>query len=238
MTGTPTSHDDQTADPEDLPTDNRRNGDDLVGLPATPLGHAVLVEMSAQTSTPIGHHSIRSFLFARLLADHLGARKDATYDEELLFCTCALHDMGLATTTGGTQRFEVEGADRAAAFLTEHGLPGGKVDQVWEAIALHSSFQIAERRGLLCQLTRLGVGMDFGYDTDFVTDAQAAAIHTAWPRLNMERVLVDTIVGQVTAVPSKAPRYSLAAVLVDQRAAPPHITALETAAADSRWAAF
>jgi hypothetical protein len=59
-------------------------------------------------------------------------------------------------------RFEVEGADLAAAVLREHGVPEPDVDRVWEAIALHTSPGIAARRGLLSYLTREGVGIDFG----------------------------------------------------------------------------
>ena len=49
----------------------------------------------------------------------------------------------------GIQRFEVDGADMAAKFLTDNGVAARGVDLVWEAIALHSSPGIAERRPCL-----------------------------------------------------------------------------------------
>lgn len=208
---------------------------DVTAVPETPLATAVLAEVLDAEAPSIAHHSVRSFFFARMLAGHLGATSDSDYDEELLFAACVLHDMGLAPSTGGTQRFEVEGADRAAEFLTQHGLPAPKVDAVWEAVALHTSFGIAERRGLLCRLTREGVGMDFGYGAEFVTDQEGARIHAAYPRLDLEKALVDIVVDQGTRVPTKAPRYSMAAVLVDQRATPPHLTQIELAARTARW---
>ena len=71
---------------------------------------------------PILDHSIRSFLYARLLAEHEGSLGDAAYDQDLLFAACTLHDLGLGTGAAGEARFEVEGADLAAVLLSEHGV--------------------------------------------------------------------------------------------------------------------
>jgi hypothetical protein len=46
---------------------------------------------------------------------------------------------------------------------------------------------------------------------------RADAILTAYPRLSMERSLVDAIVDQATRTPTKAPRYSIAAILIRER---------------------
>jgi hypothetical protein len=183
----------------------------------------------------VANHSIRSYLFARLLADHRGAVADRDFAPLLLFAACVLHDIGLSERGNGTQRFEVDGADVAAAFLTEHGLPAADVDAVWLAIALHTSPGIAERRGPLCELTREGIGIDFGRHPDTVTDTQAATIHEAYPRLAMVRSLVDAIVEQARTRPHKAPRYSIPGELLRERSTPPHVTTMERAAATSRW---
>ena len=209
----------------------------VLALPDTLMAHAALAAVTADESTALANHSIRSFLFARLLARHRGAIADHDYDEQLLFAACVLHDLGLGAGSNSDQRFEVDGADRAARLLTDQGLPAPQVDAVWQAIALHTSFGITERRGLLCELTRNGVGMDFGYGVDMVTDEQAVIIHTAYPRLSMVRSLVDAIVDQATRTPAKAPRYSVAAILARERTAPPHLTGMELAAATSRWGA-
>ncbi|MGP4087047.1 HD domain-containing protein [Streptomyces sp. KR55] len=206
-------------------------------LPDTELVRSLLSTVTEAESRAVANHSVRSYLFARLLADHLGAAPGRDYDEQLLFAACVLHDIGLSPAADGPQRFEVDGADFAARLLTDHGVPAAGVDAVWEAIALHTSGGIAERRGLLCRLTRDGVGMDFGRDTDFVTDAQAQAIHAAYPRLGMERELVETIVEQARRTPSKAPRYSFADVLLLERGAAAHTTRIEQGAAHSRWSA-
>jgi hypothetical protein len=103
-------------------------------------------------------HCARSFLFA----DAIGKRDKLHYDRELLYLSATLHDLGLTDRyLDGDQRFEVEGADRARAFLTEHGLPEQKADIVWDAIALNTSFGIALRKGPETALTHLGVTADF-----------------------------------------------------------------------------
>lgn len=73
-----------------------------------------------------------------------------------------MHDLGVGDLARGDTQLEVEGADLVAALLTEHSVDTGDVDRVWEAIALHTSPGIAERRGLLAYQTREGVAIDLG----------------------------------------------------------------------------
>ena len=134
-------------------------------------------------------------------------------------------------------RFEVDGADYAAEFLTARQLAAGDVDRVWEAIALHTSPGIAERRGPLAYLVREGVGIDFGRGADCVSDGQAAVIHEAYPRLSITSSIVDEIVEQCREVPERGPRYSIAGELTRERSTPPHLTQMEQAATSSRWGA-
>ena len=139
-----------------------RTMDDILILPTGPLAEASLALARSSESRPIADHSIRSFLFARLLADHEGCLNDAAYDEDLLFAATVMHDLGLGEHAQGQARFEVEGADLAAGVLRKHGVADADVDKVWEAIALHACIGIADRRGLLTYLTHRGVFMDIG----------------------------------------------------------------------------
>ena len=68
-------------------------------------------------------HSIRSFLFARFLAAEEGCLNDAGYDEDLLFAATVMHDLELGEHASGEARFEVEGADLAAAASSGTALP-------------------------------------------------------------------------------------------------------------------
>lgn len=195
---------------------------DLITLPGTPLADAV-VNLIRPVETPsVFNHSIRSYLFARLVAGRLGLAAGHDYQDDLLFAACAMHDLGLASDGPHSQRFEVEGADRAASFLTDRGVSAVDADQVWQAIALHTSSGIAERRGTLCVLVREGVTLDFGgrvgaNHVDAVTDEQADAVHAAYPRLDMVRSLTDAIVAQAAKDPKNAPRYTTPGELLRER---------------------
>jgi len=202
-------------------------------LPTGPVAEAALAVVRTSESPAIANHSVRSFLFAQLLAAHEGCLDEAAYDRDLLFAATVMHDLGVGNLAPGAARFEVEGADLAAAVLREHGMPDRDVDRVWEAIALHTSAGIAERRGLLAYLTRRGVGIDFGQDTEIVS-GRAKEIHAAYPRLAMARSLADEIVRRATGSPAAAPPYSLGAGLLRERQS--HgISSIERAAASSPW---
>jgi HD domain len=204
-------------------------------LPATPLAVRAVEYVRACETEPVANHSMRSYLFAVLLAEHEGLRPPADFELDLLFFACVLHDLGTSPVAGGTQRFEVDGADMAAKFLTGNGADARGVDLVWEAIALHSSPGIAERRGILAYLTRRGVGIDFGPGSEFITDAQGQAVHTRYPRLRMATSLVDEIIRHAGRSPQNAPRYSIAGELVRERGQEGHPTTMEQAALTSRW---
>jgi hypothetical protein len=213
---------------------------DLITLPDTPLAEAVVDLIRPVESPSVFNHSVRSYLFARLVAGRLDLAAGRDYDDDLLFAGCAMHDLGVAPDGPHRQRFEVEGADRAAEFLVRQGVPAADADTVWQAIALHTSPGIAERRGPLCVLVREGVGLDFGGalggggHLDAVTDEQADTIHAGYPRLDMIGSLTDAIVAQAAKNPRNAPRYAIPGEFLRERAAYGR-TRLEHACRSSRW---
>src|SRR2546426_2025471 len=95
---------------------------DILALPTGPLADASLALVRSTETRPIVDHRIRTFLFARLLADREGCLNDAAYDEGLLFAATVMHDPGLGERARGEARFEVEGANLAAAVLRAHGV--------------------------------------------------------------------------------------------------------------------
>jgi hypothetical protein len=202
-------------------------------VPAGPLAEAALTIVRSSESAAVANHSLRSFYFADLLAAHEGCHQEPGYDRGLLFAATVMHDLGTGALAQGEARFEVEGADLAAAVLREHGVAEDDVDRVWEAIALHTSPGVAERRGLLAYLTREGVGIDFGRRPE-IASAWASAIHVAYPRLDMVRSLVDAIVERAARSPAAGPRYSIGGELLRERQAS-GITEMELAAAASPW---
>jgi hypothetical protein len=189
---------------------------DILVLPTGALADASLAIARASVSRPIVEHSIRTFLFARLLADHEGRLDDADYDEDLLFAASVMHDLGLGERAAGEARFEVEGADLAAAVLREHGVAERDVDRVWEAIALHASVGIAHRRGVITSLTHRGVFIDAGRITDGVADRLRQQVLNAYPRAAGDRSIADAIVAHATRSDAAAPPGSLAFELLRQ----------------------
>jgi len=190
--------------------------DDIVALPTGALAASSLAIASSSVSRPILDHSIRSFLFARLLADREGCLNDADYDEDLLFAATVMHDLGLGERATGEARFEVEGADLAAAVLRRHDVAERDIDRVWEAIALHASLGIAHRRGLLTSLTHRGVFIDTGRITDGVADRLRQEVVDAYPRPAEDRSIADAIVAHATRSDAAAPPGSLAFELLRQ----------------------
>ncbi|MET3807351.1 hypothetical protein ABIB25_004374 [Nakamurella sp. UYEF19] len=181
--------------------------DIAVDLPGSVIVAGALALATEAEHPAILHHSIRTFLYARHDARTGKAERQNGYDEELLFVACVLHDVGTSDTFDGAQRFEVEGADAAAAYLRPLGLPDVQIDAVWEAIALHTSPGIAERRGPLTRLTRSGVLTDFGRATAAASGLKAD-VEKRYPRLEVERVLAGRVVAQALRHPAKAPGSS------------------------------
>lgn len=203
-------------------------------LPDTPLAVGAVEYVRSCETEPVANHSFRSYLFASLLAEHEGLRPGADFDPSLVFFACVLHDLGTSPLASGTQRFEVDGADLAAAFLTGNGVSAADADLVWEAIALHSTPGIPERRGPIAYLTRLGVAMDFGFGSDFISDEQGRAIHDRYPRLNMATALIDEIVKHAARGRLNALSPSVAGELIRERT-DGGMTTLERVARAGRW---
>jgi hypothetical protein len=192
--------------------------DEILALPTGSLARAALSLAQRSESTPVADHSIRSFVFARLLANQDGSVGDAAYDENLLFAACVMHDLGLGTSAPGKARFEVEGADLAAGLLRQHGVATADVDRVWEAIALHSSIGIADRRGLLTSLTHRGVFTDAGRFTD-LQEGLRQQVFVAYPQPAEDSYIRDAIVAHAKRSQAASPPYSIAADLLRQEPA-------------------
>jgi HD superfamily phosphodiesterase len=87
------------------------------------------------------NHSRRVFFWGALT----GERKGLKYDSELLYIGAMFHDMGLTDAHSSPDlRFEVDGANAARNFLRSYGVPQHDIEDVWAAIALHTTPGIPE----------------------------------------------------------------------------------------------
>lgn len=160
---------------------------------------------------PILNHSVRVFRIAEWLS-RCGDPEPVA--KSLLCVACILHDIGCTSQFDGPQRFEVEGADAAATYLRQHQVPESDIQQVWQAIALHTSAGIAERISPLARLVRQAVLIDFGTQLDHESWDVRRAAEDLFPRLNIEKILGDVVVDQALRQPQKAPAASWPGILL------------------------
>ena len=117
------------------------------------------MELARDHSPPfLFNHVMQTFAFGRAAGELQGAR----CDQEMLFLGSVLHDLGLVDRFVGEDRFEVDGADAAADFLSRQGYPDRKIAVVWDAIALHTTPSVPQRKRPEIALVQLGAGVDIG----------------------------------------------------------------------------
>ena len=151
--------------------------------------------------TSLCNHCIQTFLFG----DLLGIRDGLKCDRELLYLGAIMHDLGLTERFDAQQRFEVNGADAARAFVLEHGLSDEKAEIVWDAIALHTSIGIAIRKQPEIALVHLGATTDLlGMRISDITPETVEQIVDAYSRLSFNQQITQLMVSQVKRKPQTA----------------------------------
>ena len=169
-----------------------------ISIPDSNLAKAATQLVAELSSKSLYNHCIRTYLFAEIL----GRRDRLKYDRELLYLGAVMHDLGLTERFDGNQRFEVDGADAARAFLLERGLPQEKVEIVWDAIALHTSIGIASRKLPEIALVHLGAGADvFGLQLENIHPETVEKVLDAYPRLGWNKMLMELLISQVKRKP-------------------------------------
>lgn len=156
------------------------NGIAGVTIPDTPMVRELQQLIRGSESDLLFHHSTRVYLWGALT----GQRKGLPFNAELLYVGAMFHDLGLTERFRSSQlRFEVDGANAATEFLRKHGIPETDIEQVWDAIALHTTPGIPEFKKPVVALLQAGVEMDVvGVGYDRFTDQQREAVVAAHPR--------------------------------------------------------
>jgi hypothetical protein len=140
-----------------------------------------------------------------LFGDLLGKRDGLKCDRELLYLGAVMHDLGLTERFGGEQRFEVDGADAARAFVLKHGLSDEKAEIVWDAIALHTSLGIASHKQPEIALVHLGASADvMGMRIADISPEVVEQVLEAYPRLGFNASMTELLVSQVNKKPQVA----------------------------------
>ena len=134
-------------------------------------------------------HSRRVFLWGSLQAERLGL----SYDPELLYVGAMFHDVGLVDGHRSEhERFEIDGANAARAFLERHDVSEEHVMTVWESIALHTTPEVPRYKQPEVWLVTLGVEYDvLGLHFDELSAVQREAVVTAHPRTGFKTGIVE-----------------------------------------------
>ncbi|RYP12131.1 hypothetical protein DL767_011467 [Monosporascus sp. MG133] len=148
-------------------------------------------------------HLMRSMLFGTLIIQH-NETLASTVDPETHAVATLLHDLGWdrrpnSPFVSGDRRFEVDGAFAARAFLEAHEegqrwKDDGRMQLVWDSIALHTERSIANYKEPAVQAVNKGIGLDFSGPGFGVTEAEYAAVVDRFPRDDLKDGVNDTMV--------------------------------------------
>jgi hypothetical protein len=184
-------------------------------IPANPICLKAYSHACTYLAPAILNHSIRVFLYARHIATlplppsfkgFSWSRRSAENQETLIFIAALFHDMGTSDAFDGDERFEVCGANAAVDFMTREEQAAGKGmgasarDDVWTAVACHTSAGIAENITPLARIVRLAVLCDFdrvGIREELMVLGMVGEMEGRFERRDVERVLGKAVLGQI-----------------------------------------
>jgi hypothetical protein len=151
-----------------------------VKIPDSKLGREI-TEFIRDNETPLlFNHSTRVYYFGALS----GRRQKLNFDTELLYAGAMFHDLGLMPSfSSPADRFEVDGANAARAFLIERGIESDAIKKVWTGIALHTTPGVPQYMDPEIALVTAGVEMDvLGLTYSQFPEAERDAVVGVYPR--------------------------------------------------------
>src|SRR5215472_4472383 len=169
-----------------------------VSVPDSPLITAA-IEYAQRLSEPyLFNHAIRSWLFA----ETIGRIKGIEYDHEVVAIGTILHDIGLTASVSGPNRFEVNGADAALAFIKGKGFSDRRAQLIWDLVALNSTPSLALHKEPEVAVGTMGIGLDYGgFGVQALPAGDLERILSAFPRLKMKQRFADRCCRLVTEKP-------------------------------------
>lgn len=179
-----------------------------IGAPNTALARKAAYVVQSVHAPAMRNHVHRTWWFA----EFLGRKRGLKYDREAVYLASLLHDLGLTTDYSAEHRFEVDGADAASKILVANGYPEEKAQLVWDAIALHSSAGIAERKEAEVALVHMGAHVDvMGLWIDEITPSLIDDTLALYPRLGFKAAFQSAL----AEVARKKPHTAVGTGLAD-----------------------
>jgi hypothetical protein len=160
-----------------------------IPIPDSTLAREATELVQDESTQLLFDHSRRVFLWASLQGEQLSL----DYDPEMLYVGAMFHDLGLVEGHRSEhERFEIDGANAARAFLEGHGLPEERVMTVWESIALHTTPEVPRYKQPEVRLVTLGVEYDvLGLHFDALSAEQREAVLAVHPRTGFKAGIVE-----------------------------------------------
>jgi len=145
------------------------------------------------------NHVFRTFYFGMVIAQ----RNKLTIDRELFYLAAVLHDLGLTDAFAEESgSFEWVGARKAREFCLERGLNAQRADLLYDAIALHSSVCIANKREPEVSMVHYGAGCDLlGLRFDEIPAGTMAHALERYPRKDFKNAFCQCLGHQVELKP-------------------------------------
>ena len=158
------------------------------------------IDLARTLSEPyLFNHVMRCWLFSILLSENIRPSPNP----ELVAVASVLHDLGLTERYMAEERFEVDGANAARAFLKERGIAAQQTQLVWDAIALHTTRSIALHKEPEVAMTHSGIAVDaIGVGLDRIPLEKQLAILAAFPRLALKNQLKSSLCNIVRRKPT------------------------------------
>lgn len=149
-------------------------------IPDSTLARAITQFIRDNETDLLFNHSSRVYQFGALA----GVKRGLKFDRELLYAGAMFHDIGLMPGhSSQDERFEVDGAHAARAFLRSHGIPEQDAYTVWTAIALHTTPGVPQHMDPVVALVTAGVEMDvLGLTYGDYSESERHAVTSAFPR--------------------------------------------------------
>lgn len=151
-----------------------------IDVPQGALARAASEAVRGLLPGALHRHAQRVFIFGTLRAQ----RDALTCNAERLYVASLFINVGLSPGyTGSRRRYEVDSANAARQFMTNHGVSTRSASEVWQAVALHTTPGIPDDASTLAAMLAAGVRTDlFGEDLMVLAHESVAEIMQVYPR--------------------------------------------------------
>jgi len=164
------------------------------------------------------NHSIRCYAWGVELAHHDGL----PFDQEILYVSSLLHDIGLVPAYDLGDCYEVDGAVEAERLARQSGAPDDRARAIYDVIALHNDDALPD--GCAAEVTLLWDAAGVDVTGERLTDLRPEIVQmvlAAYPRIDFKRHFSERFADQASRKPTCPAAVMAAAGMLDEIAQAP-----------------